>query len=59
MGGGPRWDRDQDNLRLYHLARTDAEAEAKHKLVLLEKELLQDHLGKKPETPGDSRDRMP
>lgn len=33
-------------------------AEAKHRLVLLEKELLQDHLGKKSEVSEDSRDSM-
>lgn len=33
---------------------TGVEAEAKHRLVILEKELLQDRLGKKCEASGDS-----
>lgn len=38
---------------------TGAEAEAKHRLVTLEKELLQDRLGKKHEASGDSSNDRP
>lgn len=49
---------DQCSLRLCGLAATGVEAEAKHRLVLLEKELLQDRLGKKCGASGDrSNDR--
>uniref|UniRef100_A0A0P6JDY9 Dynein regulatory complex protein 12 n=1 Tax=Heterocephalus glaber TaxID=10181 RepID=A0A0P6JDY9_HETGA len=37
-------DRDPSKLKLNQFARADVESEAKHSLVLLEKELLQDHL---------------
>ncbi|KAJ8780152.1 hypothetical protein J1605_011947 [Eschrichtius robustus] len=36
-------------MRLCHLARADVETESMHRLALLEKELLQDHLAKASE----------